>query len=80
MKKCRYCQSKIDTNAVVCPICKRDQRLGNNPLWLIPIITIIVISLYFIFSPNAPFKVRETVCGLGIRSGCPYCCYYPWEK
>lgn len=84
MKKCKYCQSEIDEKAVVCPICKRDLRNGNNPLLLIPIIILIivfiVIPIYFVLSPNAPLKVREAVCQLGIRSDKRYCSYFIWEK
>lgn len=80
MKKCKYCLTEINKKAKVCPNCKRDLRWGNNPLWLIPIIIILVIGVYFYLSPNAPLKVRETICGLGLRSGYPYCYKYIWEE
>ena len=80
MKKCKYCQSEINDKATVCPNCRRDLRMGNNPLWLIPIFIIIGVGLYFYLSPNAPLSVRETVCGLGLRSDRRYCSYYIWEK
>ncbi len=79
VKKCKYCQSEIDINAKVCPNCSRDQRMGNNPIWLIPIAVVITIILYCILSSNAPLKVRKVVCSIGIRSGYPYCYYYEWE-
>ena len=74
-KKCKYCKSDIDVKATVCPKCSKDQRSGNNPLWLIPIILIIGFFSYCILSPNAPLKAREIVCGLSLRSGFPYCYY-----
>lgn len=79
-KICKYCKSEIDVEAKVCPVCKRDLRFGNNPIWLIPIFILIVIGLYFYLSPNAPLKVREVVCGLGLRDDTRYCSYFIWEK
>ena len=73
MVKCKYCQSDISEKAKVCPVCRRNLNPANNPLWLIPIIFLICLFTYFILSPNAPVKVREAVCGLGIREGYPYC-------
>ena len=84
MKKCKYCQSEINERAKVCPMCRRNLTNDNNPLLLIPIIILsiifIVIPVYFILSPNAPLKVREAVCELGIRSDKRYCSYFIWEK
>ncbi len=79
-KECKYCKSIINRDAKVCPNCRRDQRIGNNPLWLIPIFIIIAIGLYFYLSPSAPLKVREVVCGLGLRDDFRYCSYFVWEK
>lgn len=42
MKKCKYCQSEIDTKAKVCPKCGKKQGL---PIWLIVIIVILVIAI-----------------------------------
>lgn len=79
-KICKYCQSTINKEAKVCPNCKRDLRIGNNPILLIPIIILIVVGLYFYLSPNAPLKVREVVCSLGLRDDTRYCSYFIWEK
>ena len=79
-KLCKYCNSKIGQNVKVCPNCARDQRITNNPLWLIPIGIVIALILYGVLSPNAPLKVRKVVCGIGLRSGWPYCYYYEWEE
>ena len=79
-KVCKYCKSNIDNEAVVCPKCRRDQRIGNNPLWLIPIVILIVIGIYFFLSPSAPLRFRKGICGLGLRHGYPYCYYYILEE
>lgn len=72
MKKCKYCKSEIDSEATVCPICKRNQSIKNNPLWLIPIFAIIIFFLWCFLSNNAPRPAKEILCGLGIRHG-EYC-------
>jgi len=71
-KNCKYCKSKIDSDAIVCPICTRNQTNANNPLLLIPIIIILLIFIWCVFSNNAPKPVKELLCGLGIRHG-EYC-------
>ncbi len=42
MKKCKHCQSEIDTNVKVCPVCGKSQSI---PTWLIVIIVIAVICV-----------------------------------
>ncbi len=42
MKKCKHCQSEIDTNVKVCPVCGKRQSI---PTWLIVIIVIAVICV-----------------------------------
>lgn len=71
-KKCKYCQSLINGKAKICPICKRNQSIANNPLLLIPIIAILTFFTWCLFSNNAPQKAKEIFCGLGIRHG-DYC-------
>lgn len=80
MKKCKYCQKEIDKKAKVCPHCSRDQRITNNPLWLIPIGIILTIILWCVLSSHAPLSIREKLCSVGLRHGYPYCYYYSWEK
>ena len=80
VKKCKYCKSQIEADAKVCPYCARDLRWGNNPIFLIPIIAIIVVFLYFFLSPNAPLEVKKVVCGLGWRDDTRYCSYFIWEE
>ena len=31
-KECKYCKSIINKDAKVCPNCRRDLRIENNPL------------------------------------------------
>ena len=79
MKKCKYCMSEIDSNATVCKVCKRNQSNANNPILLIPILIIIGLTLFFLYSPNAPFSIRKPLCELGIRKGLPYCATGEYE-
>lgn len=71
-KKCKYCKSEIDNDAIVCPICKRAQSNSNNPLLLIPICAILFFMGWCVFSNSSPKPVKELLCGLGIRHG-EYC-------
>lgn len=42
MKKCKYCQTEIDSKAKICPNCKKKQ---GKPKWLIALIVIVVIMI-----------------------------------
>ena len=42
MKKCKHCQTEIDSKAKICPNCRKKQGV---PLWLIIILIIIGISI-----------------------------------
>lgn len=42
MKKCKHCQSEIDTNAKVCPNCRKKQSM---PKWLIIVLIIVGITI-----------------------------------
>lgn len=42
MKKCKHCQSEIDSKAKVCPNCGKRQGM---PVWLIVIIVIVIICI-----------------------------------
>lgn len=42
MKKCKYCQTEIDSKAKICPSCKKKQ---GKPKWLIALIVIAVIII-----------------------------------
>lgn len=49
MKKCKYCQSQIDKDAIICPFCRKRQK--NTGIFLtILIISAVVgtIGLYFL--------------------------------
>lgn len=80
MKECKYCKKEINRDSKVCPYCSKDQRMGNNPMWLIPIGIVIFLIMWCILSSHAPLSIREKVCAIGLRSGYPYCYYYTWEK
>ena len=71
-KKCKYCQSEIDINALTCPICKKNQSNANNPLLLIPILIIVLFFGWCLFSNNAPDEAKKLFCSFGIRKG-TYC-------
>lgn len=43
MKKCKYCQSEIDSKAKICPNCRKKQK--KLPWWAIVLIIIIVIGV-----------------------------------
>ena len=43
-KKCKYCQSDIDSNAKVCPNCRKKQGIKG---WQIALIVIVVIVVVF---------------------------------
>ena len=80
LKQCKYCKKEIDEEATVCPNCRRNQSISNNPVWLIPIFIIIGLFFYCLLSPNAPDSAREIFCSLGIRKGYPYCYKIDTEK
>lgn len=42
MKKCKYCQTEIDSKAKVCPNCKKKQGI---PKWVIIVLVIIGITI-----------------------------------
>lgn len=42
MKKCKHCQSEIDSKAKICPNCRKKQGL---PTWAIVLIVIVVIMI-----------------------------------
>ena len=42
MKKCKHCQTEIETKAKICPNCRKKQGM---PIWLIVVLIIIGIAL-----------------------------------
>lgn len=57
MKKCKYCQSEIDSKAKICPNCKKKQGL---PKWLVVIICVVgVIIIGSIFSGGGEETAKE---------------------
>ena len=43
MKKCKYCQSEIDSKAKICPSCRKKQT--NFPVWLRILLIIFIIAI-----------------------------------
>ena len=43
MKKCKYCQTEIDSKAKICPNCRKKQGM---PKWAIIVIIIVVIGVF----------------------------------
>ncbi len=43
MKKCKYCQTEIDSKAKICPNCRKKQGM---PKWAIFLIVIVVIGIF----------------------------------
>lgn len=60
MKKCKFCQSDIDDKAKVCPICKRNLKMGKGCLILVILVALFTIGLgvTFVETINEP---RESV-------------------
>lgn len=44
MKKCKYCQSEIDSKAKICPNCQKKQKGNGLKVVLIIILLVIIIS------------------------------------
>ena len=43
MKKCKYCQTEIDSKAKICPNCRKKQGM---PKWAIFLIVIVIIGIF----------------------------------
>ena len=55
MKKCKYCKSEIDEEAIICPVCKKNQnqkRNMNRIIIIIGVIFIIIIAYMIIQDRN----------------------------
>ena len=74
-KICKYCKTEIDSQATVCPNCKRGLNFNTNTTVLVILLLLVGLIIWGILSNNAPQKIRETVCGIGIRNDFPYCYY-----
>lgn len=59
MKKCKYCQTEIDTKAKVCPNCKR--KISGIPTWMKVLIIIVIVITCMVSCLNSCSKaVDET--------------------
>lgn len=79
-KICKYCKSEINTNATVCPVCRKGLTFNTNTGVLAVLLIIIGFLIWGIFSNDAPLFIRETVCGIGIRDDFPYCYYIDYDN
>lgn len=62
-KKCKFCQSEIDSKATICPVCKRSQKKNHGCLLGIMIFLIITASTIAItFNMNS--SIQKSVSGV----------------
>ena len=59
MKKCKYCKSEINEEAIVCPICKRNQNQRRNINIAIIIIGVIFIIVILSFIGKEVDKTED---------------------
>ena len=62
-KKCKYCQSEIDSKATVCPVCKRTLKKGHGCLLGIMIFFIITFS-FIAISLNMNSSIQKSISGV----------------
>ena len=61
MKKCKYCQSEIDENATVCPICRRVLNISIARILggvIIGFFVLLFLGMYF--SPEIGVQIYGT--------------------
>jgi hypothetical protein len=73
MKKCKYCQSEIDSKSKVCLVCKRDLEFSITNVIVGVIIAFAILFVFCCIYNNTPEPIREIICNFGIRQGYPYC-------
>lgn len=61
MKKCKYCKSEINEEAIVCPICKRNQNQRRNINIVIIIIGVIFIIVILSFIGKEVDKTKDEI-------------------
>ncbi len=61
MKKCKYCKSEINEEAIVCPICKRNQNQRRNINIAIIIIGVIFIIVILSFIGKEVDKTKDEI-------------------
>jgi hypothetical protein len=59
MKKCKYCKSEIDEEAIVCPVCKRNQNQRRNINMIIIIIGIAFILFIISLVGKDTEKIKD---------------------
>lgn len=60
MKKCKYCQTEIDSKAKICPNCRKKQGI---PKWLLVIIIFVVICTIVGISSSSESSDSESQTG-----------------
>lgn len=58
MKKCKYCKSEIDEEAIICPVCKRNQNQRRNINMIIIIIGIVFILFMILLVGKDTEKIK----------------------
>ena len=61
MKKCKYCKSEINEEAIVCPICKRNKNQRRNINIAIIIIGVIFIIVILSFIGKEVDKTKDEI-------------------
>ena len=58
MKKCKYCRSEIDEEAIVCPVCKKNQNQKRNINMIIIIVGIVFILFIILLVGKDTEKIK----------------------
>lgn len=61
MKNCKYCQSQIHKKAIVCPFCRRRQKVGAFSIILIIFLPIIIFFSFYSIINNFREKIDRPI-------------------
>lgn len=62
-KKCKFCQSEIDSRATVCPVCKRSLKKNHGCLFGI-LVFLIIVSSTITIALNMNSSIQKSVSGV----------------
>lgn len=79
-KICKYCKSEIQIDAKVCPNCRKTLNFSIGRVAIGLVIGFAILYFVFVANNDAPVKVREFVCNIGLRDDYPYCYYVNTDK